>query len=243
MPTVKKSNRKELKTQISTHCLTCDVRDCSVLKYCKPATLDRISQAKKSAVYLKGQPILKEGLDDQGIYFIHSGHVKVYKSTRYGRQLILHFARSGEILGFNEADRNSSQPVSAKALNDTRLCYLDKGIFWSVIRENPDISLQLLKRFRGLLASSEEQSLKMARLHVPSKVADALCQMVEAFGTNPFQQLNLPLSRQDIADLAGTTKEQVSKTIAEFRMRKLIQTKGRQIAILDLPTLKEISNG
>jgi CRP-like cAMP-binding protein len=103
--------------------------------------------------------------------------------------------------------------------------------------------MQLMNQFRNLLTDTEEQSLKMARLNVPSKVADALCKMVGAFGTDSSRKLNLELSRQDIADLAGSTKEQVSKIIAEFKAQGLIRTRGKQITIDDLKTLQDLSNG
>jgi len=244
MPILKKKNRKELLAQISTHCAECGVRACSIFNDCDPETLDKVSYAKKSFVYLKGQRILIEGMDEKGIYFIHSGKVKIYKTGKNGRQLIIHLAKSGEAIGFRDADKASGQPVSAMALEDTRVCHMDRAVFLNIMRDSPEIAIKVLKHFKDLLTESEEQTLKMARLNVPAKVADALYTIYLAYGANETDQsLNLRLSRQEIADLAGSTKEQISKTLSDLRMQGIIRTKGKQIMVLDLKALQALSEG
>jgi len=187
---------------------------------------------------MKGQRILMEGVESDGVYFINTGKVKVFKSDKDDKQLILRFAKSGEILGFCSMDERREQPVSAMALDDTVICYLDNKVFMRIIRYNPEFALGLLKFYNEELMEVENKSLKLARMNVPGKVADALVTMYEAYGTNGNNRtLNLALSRQDIANLAGTTKEQVSKSLSEFKSKGLINTKGKQIDILNFEAL------
>jgi len=187
---------------------------------------------------MKGQRILMEGVESDGVYFINTGKVKVFKSDKDDKQLILRFAKSGEILGFCSMDERREQPVSAMALDDTVICYLDNKVFMRIIRDNPEFALGLLKFYNEELMEVENKSLKLARMNVPGKVADALVTMYEAYGTNGNNRtLNLALSRQDIANLAGTTKEQVSKSLSEFKSKGLINTKGKQIDILNFEAL------
>jgi len=76
---------------------------------------------------------------------------------------------------------------------------------------------------------------------VPEKVADALVTMYEAYGAfGERNTLNLTLSRQDIANLASTTKEQVSKAISELKSKGIIDAKGKQIDLLDIDKLSAI---
>jgi len=225
-------------THLNQDCTTCQTLGCSVLQNCTPECLGEISSEKRCFVYMKGQRILMEGVESDGVYFINTGKVKVFKSDKDDKQLILRFAKSGEILGFCSMDERREQPVSAMALDDTVICYLDNKVFMRIIRDNPEFALGLLKFYNEELMEVENKSLKLARMNVPGKVADALVTMYEAYGTNGNNRtLNLALSRQDIANLAGTTKEQVSKSLSEFKSKGLINTKGKQIDILNFEAL------
>ena len=234
--------RKAFLAQISAHCAECGARTCSILKDADAEALNRLSFAKKSMVYLKGQCILREGLESHGLYFIHGGKVKVFKTNGHDKQVILRLAKAGEMIGYDNAFTGGPQEASAMALEDTRICYIDQDTFLQIAREYPDIAINLLKYFSRLLMQAEAQNMKMARLHVQAKVADALCTIHETFGVNVEDRcLNLQLSRQDLADLAGSTKEQVSKTLTEFKSQGLLEVRGKRIRILDFTALAEVA--
>jgi CRP-like cAMP-binding protein len=242
MANSKSKNKKVLVSQIHAHCSECGVRACSVLGGCSPDTLDKISYAKKCFIYEKGQRILMEGIDSGGIYFINSGKIKIYKTDKNDKDLIIRFAKAGEVIGFSNVDKGKGHATSAMALDDTLVCYLDNKMFMNVIREYPDIALNLLKYYNELLNQSELQSLKLARMNVTEKVADALYLIYKTYGTNGNNRtLNLLISRQDMADIAGTTKEQISKTLSEFKAKGMINAKGKKIDILDIDALTELA--
>ncbi|MCX6290701.1 MAG: Crp/Fnr family transcriptional regulator [Bacteroidetes bacterium] len=233
---------KKSHINVNADCSTCVSLGCSVLRNCSPECLQEVSAAKRCFVYVKGQRILMEGIESDGVYFINTGKVKIFKSDKDDKQLILRFAKSGEILGFCSIDERKEQPVSAVALDDTVICYLDNKDFMRIIRDNPELALGLLKFYNEELIEVENKSLKLARMNVPGKVADALMTMYDAYGSNGKNcTLNLMLSRQDIANLAGTTKEQVSKALSEFKLKGIVKTKGKQIDILNLNSLRSIA--
>jgi CRP-like cAMP-binding protein len=235
--------RRKMNLKPSFNCESCVTLGCSVLQNCSPSCLSEISAVKRCFVYVKGQRILMQGTEAEGVYFINTGKVKVFKSDKEDKQLILRFAKAGEILGFCNMDGHTEQPISAMALDDTIICYLDNKDFLNIIKDNPELALGLLKFYNKELSNAEDKSLKLARMNVPAKVADALMTMYEAYGTNGKNlTLNLALSRQDIANLAGTTKEQVSKTLSELKSKGIIRTKGKQIDILNLDQLQDIAH-
>ncbi len=224
------------------HCSNCETLNCSILKNCTSDCLDEVSLAKKSFFYQKGDRIVMEGDDSDGVYIVSSGKIKVFKSDKDGEQIIIRLARAGEILGYCPVEETASQPISAKALDDSIVCYLNSSSFYNISRKNPDLMFGLIKYFNKELSEVETKSLKLARLNVISKVADALITIYEAYGaTGKDNTLNLFLSRQEIASLAGTTKEQVSKTLSEFQAKGYIRTKAKQIDILNFTALKNIA--
>jgi CRP-like cAMP-binding protein len=238
----KKSKKRLLVSQIRSHCADCGSRTCSILRDCPAEVLDKVSSAKKCFIYLKGQRILMEGVESNGIFFINTGKVKIYKSDKNNKNLIIRFAKSGEVLGFCSVDERAEQPVSAMALDDTLICHLDYKLFLTIIGQYPEMALSLLRNCQQMLSDVESKSLKLARMKVPSKIADALLDMYTAFGTNQNNHtLNLAISRQDIADMAGTTKEQVSKTLGHFKNDGIINFKGKQIDVLDWEKLRELA--
>jgi CRP-like cAMP-binding protein len=241
--TAKSKSKRLLVSQIRSHCADCGARTCSILRDCPSEVLDKISAAKKCFVYLKGQRILMQGVESNGIYFINTGKVKIYKTDKNNKQLIIRFAKSGEVLGFTSVDERKQQSASAMALDDTLICHLDYKLFTHIIREYPEMALSMLKYYNDMLSEVEDKSLKLARMNVASKIADALLTMYHAYGTNGSSHtLNLAISRQDIADLAGTTKEQVSKTLSDFKSHGIINAKGKQIDVLDLDKLKQMAD-
>src|SRR3569832_1381393 len=218
MTNTKSKNKSLLVSQIRSHCADCGARTCSILRDCPSDVLDKVSAAKKCFVYLKGQRILMQGVESNGIYFINTGKVKIYKTDKNNKQLIIRFAKSGEVLGFCSVDDRKEQPASAMALDDTLICHLDYKLFLQIIREYPEMALSMLRYYDAMLSEVEDKSLKLARMNVPSKIADALVTMYEAYGTNGDNRtLNLAISHQKKTDQTETTKEQVSKTLSDFK--------------------------
>lgn len=226
----------------TTHCENCPTKDCSVLKNCSQECLDLITSLKRVSYFIAGQRIIMEGNTAKGIYFIESGQVKIYKSDSRGQDIILRFAKPGDVIGFSASDDTNEYQVSAMAIVPTTVCFLDYKAFMDLTERFPELSMQLLRFYREELANLQEKSLKLATMTVPQKVADAILTMNSAFGSGgPQKPLNLILSRQDIASLAGTTKEQVSKVISELNSQRIIQTQGKLISVLQYEKLKDLA--
>lgn len=226
----------------TTHCAKCPTKDCSVLKNCSEECLDLITSLKKVAYFIPGQRILMEGNTAKGIYFIETGQVKIYKSDSRGQEIILRFAKPGDVIGFSTSEITKEYQVSAMAITSTTVCFLDYQAFMDLTGRFPELAMELLRFYRTELALLEEKSLRLATMTVPQKVADAILTMEAAFGSEgPAKPLNLILSRQDIASLAGTTKEQVSKVISELNSQKVVHTQGKLISILQPEKLQSLT--
>ncbi|MBP6334249.1 MAG: Crp/Fnr family transcriptional regulator [Bacteroidia bacterium] len=224
------------------HCSECSTKDCSVLKRCTTECLELLSNLKKVSFFLAGQRIIMEGSPASGMYFIESGQVKIYKSDRRGREVILRFAKPGDVIGFNASEDSNEYQISAMAISDTTVCFLESELFTKLANQFPELAIELLGFYKKELSITEQRSLKLATLTVVQKVADAILTMEVAFGTQGLNKpLNLVLSREDIARLAGTTKEQVSKIMSELKSQHIIETKGKSISILQTEKLKEVA--
>lgn len=226
----------------SVKCTECETRDCWILKFCSKEWIDFVAQNKISHFYRKKQHVIYEKTLMEGIYFIHTGKVKVYKSGIGKKQQIVRLSKSGDILGHRGFNREY-WPISAEIIEDSNICLLRIEHFNMLLKNNIELTNHLLLFYVDELYYSEEMARDLSQLSVRERVADALLKIKQAYCPSKEDKcVGVKLSRQDIADIAGTTKEQVSKNLAEFKEEKIINLNNKEIVIEDSEKLYTIAN-
>ncbi len=225
---MKKNNNCDLKT-----CFMCQL----TLKEWHPA----IERHKRNFIVKKGEVIIKEGDPVSGVYFVTSGNVKVHK--QWGdKELILRFANDGAIIGHRGISSSiSTYPISATALETTKLCFVAIDFFKSTIKVNQEFAYGLLMFYADELHASEKKMRNLALMSVKGRLAVAILGLRNQFGLDAEGFLNLALSRQDLAAFTGATYETVFRTMNELLAEKLIVVKGKQIGILNEAGLVDVS--
>lgn len=209
-------------------------------QYCAGDCLEKISIGKNQNLYKKGDYIFREGNTMSGIHFIHSGGVKVVSSNLEGRKQIVRLAAEGSILG-HRAFGSDRYYFNAVALMDTLVCFVETDVFRDTCMNSPAFAYNLLLFYALELRRTELRVKYQAEMNIREKVAEAFVYMNEVFGTNPkTKTLNVELNRQDIADIAGTTAEQVTRQLSDFENEKLIFRIKRTIQLLNTKGLKNI---
>ncbi len=237
------ANKKQLVEPFyELSCHNCPVLDCSVLRHCTQDCLEKIDKLKKVVGFFKGQRILLEGNPARGVYFLLQGKVKLFKTDVRGQEVIIRFAKPGDIVGLSVNTERPENEVSASAMEDTMLCHVNHDAFVELLNSDAKLAFELLRFYRAELHKTEMRSLKLATMTVQEKVADALVTIYEAYGAEGKQRtLCLELSRQDIGNLAGTTKEQVSKVLTDLKNKGMIDTNGKQIDLINLSALMQLA--
>lgn len=231
--------QKHFANKVTVRCVNCEIKECSVLKNCSTECLESISDSKHVHFFLKGQRILLEGNPSKGIYFIKSGKVKIYKSDVIGSEQILRFAKAGDMLGLSTINGDKDGKISAMAISDVMLCQIRNDTFTEIIKKFPELTFELLSMLTCELQRSDDRFVKLASYSVKKRVVDSLLIIFEMEGESESFHLNL--SRQEIANLACTTKEQVSKIFAELQSQKLISIAAKQVEILDIDKLRKLA--
>ncbi|WP_198931747.1 Crp/Fnr family transcriptional regulator [Labilibacter marinus] len=184
----------------------------------------------------KGQSIVIEGSPIHGMYFVHTGQVKVFSTGINGREQILRFAVNGEMLGQRGFSSRQIYPVGAVALEDTIMCHFTLDAMRSMLKSLPTMAYDFMVFYAEELNRSETKVRMFAHMTVREKVIDALLYINRKFGqTNGV--LNIQLSRRDIADFAGTTEEQVIRVLSALKKEKLTESFGKKIGIPDVDLL------
>lgn len=221
-------------------CVTCTSLNCFVRKNCTGEQLERISSYKNQNYYKKGDYIFREGNTMLGIHFIQKGGVKVVTPNVNGREQVVRLASDGNILGHRVLG-NDKYYFNAIALMDTNVCFVETSIFRDTCMSSADFAYNLILFYALELRRTELRVKYHAQMNIREKVAEAFVYLNDVFSTDPAKKtLNVELDRQEIADVAGTTPEQVSRQLSDFEDEKLILRKKREIQILNIKGLKNI---
>lgn len=219
----------------------CDLKSCFLCRLCIKEWIPAIDAHRKNFPIKKGQLLFSEGDEVNGIYFIYSGTVKVHKKWGDEKELILRFARKGDIVGHRGLGSDTVYPISATALEPVTVCFIDLDFFRSSLRVNYDFIFELLMFYARELKDSERNMRNLAHMPVKGRIAQALLLLNEKFGTDEKGFIDLNLSRQDLASFAGTAYETVFRIMNEFIQEQIIGVDGKNISILDAKKLLNLT--
>lgn len=221
-------------------CVDCNCLKCYVRKFCTDLEQSKISSSKDLNNYRTGDSIFKEGNTMLGIYFIMHGAVKVVTSGPNGREQVVRLASDGDLLGHRVLG-NDKYYFNAIALRDTQICFIETAVFKETCMNSPEFSYRLLLFYALELRRTELRVKFQAQMNIREKVAQAFVYLNEVFEINSeSNKLNVDLSRKEIADIAGTTPEQVTRQLSDFEEEGLISREKRDIQFLDIAGLENI---
>ena len=215
----------------------CDLKSCTLCLSCSKEWLPAIDASRKVFHLKKGELLFKEGDEVKGMYFIHSGLVKVHKRWDEEKEMILRFANKGAIVGHRGLGSDTIYPVSGTALASTEVCFVDMDFFTATLKVNPDYMYELLMFFAAELKESEKRMRNLAHMSTKGRIAYALASLQEKFGTDADGYLNIVLSRQDLASYTGTTYETLFKMMNEFSAEHILQFSEKKIKVVNLSKL------
>ncbi len=191
--------------------------------------------------YKANQSIVFEGSSIDGVFIIYSGVVKIYVKGHNGKTFIVRLAKPGEIIG-HAADHRLKQPFGATAVEPTTVCFIETLDFEKGFENCPGIRNELVSIFKNEIKYIGYRTIQLVQMSVREKIADALLYIAQVYGLKEGgKEKHIALSRQDISEMTGTTKEQVSKVISELRNESIISCQGKKLAILNHARLKEVT--
>jgi CRP-like cAMP-binding protein len=217
----------------------CGLDKCFLCRHCLPDWKELVGIRKKTSLVRKGKPIFLEGDPVLGIFFLYAGTAKV--ATRWGAQkeLILRFAREGDLLGHRGfGGTETTYPISATALEDCTVCFISNEFLEATLKTNPPFTYALMQVYAAELQTAEKRMRDLAHREVKGRIALALLEMAQFFGSDADAFIAVPVSRQDIASYAGTTYETVFKFFNELVAQNILTTSGKSLRINDAARLR-----
>lgn len=136
------------------------------------------------------------------------------------------------MIGYRGLGKERIYPVTATALEDTRLLYISLSFFESTLRVNPTLTYALMDFYANELEETEKRMRNMVHMEVRGRIAEALLLLRDKFGMTDQGFIDVKLTKQDIASYVGTTYETISRVTSDFEKEQLIKSNGKSIGIL-----------
>jgi CRP/FNR family transcriptional regulator, polysaccharide utilization system transcription regulator len=184
-----------------------------------------------------GELIYKQGSPYTHVISITTGLVKLYIEEG-NRTVITRFIRPTDFIGGPGMYVDNKNHNSAAAVEDSTLCYINVDNFKSIVRRNGLFAEELMKGVSSKGLTAFERLMSLSVKQMPGLVADVLIFFSEQIYKNTT--FNLTVSRQEIADYCGLTKESVIRTLKDFKDEGLIILDGNYLKILNPEALKRI---
>jgi CRP-like cAMP-binding protein len=195
-------------------------------------------------VYRKGDIIFREGAYPSGIFFLKSGKVKKYKLDKDGKEQIIYVANKGELIGYHAVLADDRYPDSAAALEESVIHFIPREDFLQTLDHSVVLGRRLLKTLSHEFAVLINSLALFAQRPVRERLALQLVVLREKYKENfePGMPVAINMSRDDLASLVGTARENVVRVLTEFKEKGILETKGRKIIVKDVMRLIELAN-
>ncbi|RUT79907.1 Crp/Fnr family transcriptional regulator [Ancylomarina longa] len=225
----------------SDHCKNCT--DCNMriplLSLLSQSELDELNANRFEVKFKSGETIFKQGTSATHLIILTSGLAKLYVEGVQDKQLIIRIIRPWEVIGQASLYFDNRHHYSIAALDEVTACFLEIESFKKAIRSNSDFAEEFIKMStqRGIFSFDKMVSLSQKQMH--GRIADGLIYLSNRI----YESLDfyIHLSRQDIADLTGMSKDSAIRILKELHNEKIIILDGRNVKILDFGHLERIS--
>ena len=229
-------------------CKKCKGRYCaskaSIFSILEEPQLKEITDKINRRAYKKGEMIFFEGEMSDKLYVINSGKVKIFKYTKEGKEQILYIVSSGDFLGDLSLLKKDEFKFNAEALEDVNICELTKDDFDKVVKQNPEIALKILEILYERISKLENLVQSLSTKDIETRISGLLLGLIKDFGIpeNGLIRLELPLSREDMANYIGVTRETISRKLNSMQEEGIIELIGNKTIVLnDLEYLEELN--
>jgi len=199
------------------------------------AELGYISEKMIARHYESGKFIFLEDSEGEQCFFVIKGSVKVTRLSKDGREVILAMLNEGEFFGELALLDGESRSANVIALEETEVLTLNREDFLVVLHDYPQIAIQLLKEMAHRLRKSDRQIASLSLSDAEKRIALCIIRFADEQGVIRRGQVSIPRVpiQQDIANMAGTSRETVSRAINVLEKEHYIKRQGRELLILD----------
>lgn len=199
--------------------------------------LSELSRLAFERSFHAGEYIFWEGDVPDWFYIVAEGRIKVLKHASSGKEFIVAFFETGEMFGEIAVFEDKPYPASSQAVIETKVLGIKKKDFLAFLSNRPQVALRIINVLGGRLRDAQSRLMDFAGERVEQRIARILLMLSAKLG------MELPFTKQEIADMAGTTTETAIRVISRLKSAGIVKSGRGRMVILNETRLKLLSQG
>jgi CRP-like cAMP-binding protein len=210
-----------------------------------PDDVDQILREAQSIRYPKGTPVFQQDEEAHSFFILLHGHLRVMKITPDGQQVVVRFVTPGEPFGIAMAMGRATYPATAMAIVDSIALVWPSAAWPRLVARHPSLAVNTLQTVGSRLQDAHTRVVEISTEQVEKRVAHALLRLAHQAGRKAEDgvQIDFPISRQDVAEMTGTTLHTVSRILSAWEDRGLVESGRQRITIRDPHKLFLLAEG
>ncbi len=209
-----------------------------------PAALKHFEGIKYSATYPKGAVLFVEGQEPRGIFVLCKGRVKLSLCSSGGKTLIMKIAEPGEVLGLSSTIGGKPYELTTETIDPCQVSFVRREDFLRFLKEHSDVCLQVAVQLSHKYNSACHDIRSLGLSHsAGEKLARLLFDWSMRNGETgtPEPRFALALTHEEMAQMIGTSRETVTRLLADLKKRQVVQLKGSTLLIRNKAALKSLA--
>ncbi|MBA4204269.1 MAG: Crp/Fnr family transcriptional regulator [Polymorphum sp.] len=199
------------------------------------ADLDNVLAMASVRQLPDGATAFMQGIEATEFFCLLSGRLKVIQTTPDGQQVVVRHVNPGDIFGIARAMRRPDYPATATAIVDSLALAWPSNQWEAFIARSPTLALNALQTVGQRLQDAHTRILELSTEEVERRVAHAVLRLVRQAGkkTEEGILIDFPVTRQDIAEMTGTTLHTVSRVMTAWEAKGLVQSSRKRVVVVD----------
>src|SRR5215469_11096380 len=230
--------------EIIENCLACPHRQERLFCNLSDGALRSLAAITSSAAYPKGATLFVEGQPARGVFILCSGRVKLSTSSADGKTLILRISEPGEVLGLPATVTGTCYELTADVIEPGQANFIARTEFLNFLKENGEAALRVAQQLGETYHSAIAEMRTIGLSHSASeKLARFLLEWASNYPEEKGQvRIKMTLTHEEIAQMIGSSRETVTRLLADFRRKQLVQIVGSTLILRNKADLEAIVN-
>jgi CRP/FNR family transcriptional regulator len=220
-----------------------DIRHAPIFNTLSPNDAKEINPYLLHARFIKKETIFSEGDPSEWLYIVKKGKVKITKLSHEGKEIILEIISPMDFFGGVAVMRGFPYPANAVAMEETEVMKISRKNLLNIMDRFPNLMFCMATNIGDRIKGSHEALKSIALEKVESRMASLLIKLADKAGEKVPEGLmiNMKLTKQDLAEMVGTTVETSIRTMSKFSKAGILASKAGKILIRDLSKLRSLA--
>lgn len=221
------------------------IKNLDPFRHLPDESLDALLQLAQTHLLTTGQAVFNQGDNADRFYVLLHGNMKVVQTTPDGEQVVVRYVIPGEVFGIAHAMRRPNYPATALAVHESLVLSWPSSTWDQFTTNNPHFALSVLQTVGQRLQDAHARIQELSTEEVEQRVARAILRLVDQSGkeTDEGIVINFPITRQEIAEMTGTTLHTVSRLLSAWRNQGLVKSGRKRIVVCSLDELIRRAEG